>query len=81
MKLLIIIVLAFLILVYAYTYIKYKKKGKANSIDTVGDFRKKYLKDSFAKQEKIKNNDDYTKYVTKYNSTLDYVEKDKFIKS
>ncbi len=81
MKMLIIIVIAFLVLLYAYTYINHKKKGKADSIDAVGDFRKKYLKDSFTRQNKNNNSDDYRKYVTKYNSTLDYIEKDKLTKS
>lgn len=78
MKFLIIIIIAFLVLVYVYTYIKYKKR-KSQKIDTVSDFRKKYLKNNIQK-ENVKNND-YTKYITKYNSTLDYVEKDKFLNS
>ncbi len=81
MKFLIIIVIAFLILVYAYTYIKYKKR-KSNYIDTVSDFRKKYLKgDNISRQKKTNITSNYQKYITKYNSSLDYVEKDKFLNS
>lgn len=79
MKFLIIIIIAFLVLVYVYTYIKYKKR-KSQKIDTVSDFRKKYLKNNI-QRENVKNANDYTKYITKYNSTLDYVEKDKFLNS
>lgn len=77
MKFLIIIIIAFLALVYVYTYLKFKKR-KSHKIDTVGDFRKKYLKNN-VKKDNVKTSNDYTKYITKYNSTLDYVEKDKFL--
>lgn len=73
MKLVIVIVIAFLILMYVYTYIKYRK-GKSHSIDTISDFHNKYLKENTSLKEK-------SNYITKYNSTLDYVEKNKFMDS
>lgn len=75
MKFMIIIIISFLVLVYAYTYIKYKKR-KSQKIDTVSEFREKYLKNNVSKEKK-QNSNEYTKYITKYNSTLDYFEKEK----
>lgn len=80
MKLLVIIIIAFLVLVYVYTYIKYKKR-KSQKIDTVSDFRKKYLKNNNVSQKDKVNANYYTKYITKYNSTLDYIEKEKYLDS
>lgn len=77
MKLIIIIVIAFLVLLYVYTYIKYKKR-KSQNINSVDEFHKKYLKESNVKKQNASKNTSYTKYITKYNSTLDYIEKDKF---
>lgn len=79
MKLIIIITIAFLILVYAYSYIKYKKR-KAQTVNSVDEFHKKYLKKSIS-QKKAASKDTACNYITKYNSTLDYVEKDDFLNS
>lgn len=70
MKLMIILVIAFLILVYVYAYIKHKKR-KSKTINSVNEFHKKFLS--------VPKNTSHTKYVTKHNSTLDYIEKDKFL--
>lgn len=77
MKLQIIIIIAFLVLVYVYTFIKYKKRKKQGTIDTVGEFNRKYIKKNSHRQTDDKI-DSYTQYITKYNSTIDYVEKGKF---
>lgn len=79
MKIIIIIVIAFLILLYVYTYIKYKKR-KSQNVNSVDEFHKKYLKENITKKQTATKNTSYTKYITKYNSTLDYIEKDEFLK-
>ena len=80
MKLIIIIIIAFLVLVYVYTYIKYKKR-RSQTTNSVNEFHKKYLmKNASQKHTTLKDNT-YTKYVTRYNSKLDYVEKDNFLNS
>lgn len=75
MKLLIILVIVFLVILYTYTYIKYKKRKQ---IDTVSDFRKTYLKKRAPRQSQP--NDAQIQYLTKYNSPIDYIEKEDFIK-
>ncbi len=65
MEILIIIVIAFLILVYVYIYIKYKKR-KSQNTDTVNEFHKKYH---------VKEKPQTGKNITKYNSSIDYIEK------
>lgn len=77
MKLLLIFIIVFLAILYVYTYIKYKKRKKTG-IDAVGDYRRTYLekeKDSAPPVSK----DGYTNYLTKHNSTLDYIEKEAFL--
>ena len=76
MKLLLILIIAFLIIIYAYTYIKYKKRKK---IDTVGAFRETYLKKKNIKSS-AQDHDNMIPYLTKYNSSIDYIDKDDFIK-
>ena len=80
MKMVLILIIAFLIILYVYNYIKHKKR-KAQTIDTVGDFHKKYLQKNNPQNENINKDNDYTKFITKYNSKVDYVEKDKFMDS
>ena len=68
---------AFLIVVYAYTFIRHRRK-KNNQIDTVKEFRKRYLEKSL--QEKRDLPQGYTRYQSKYNSSVDFVEKSEFLK-
>ncbi len=75
MKLLIIPVIAFLIILYTYTFIKYKRRKQ---IDTVADFRQNYLKKKESKPSQP--NDAQIQYLTKYNSPVDYIEREEFIK-
>ncbi|MDE5909409.1 MAG: hypothetical protein K2H52_11800 [Lachnospiraceae bacterium] len=77
MKFLIIIIIIFLVVIYVYTYIKLKKSRK-NKIDAVGDFRKSYQKRKASPN--LTKTDEYTNYLTKYNNSLDYIEKDAFLK-
>lgn len=76
MKLLIMSIFVFLVIMYVYTYKRYKKIKK-NNINTVEEFRKKYLKKELPDaQDAGKGNN----YITKYNSSVDYIEKDTFLK-
>lgn len=76
MKAFIGLIIAFLILVYVYTFIKIRKKRK-NKTDIVSNYNQQYIKKG--KQSKISNNKDsnYEKFITRYNSQIDYIEKDK----
>lgn len=81
MKILLIIIIAFLVLIYAYTFIKYKKR-KQNQINTVETYRKNYLERINAKSSpKYDEYKDYDirRHITKYNSSLDYVEWNDFL--
>lgn len=77
MKILIVIIIAFLVILYIYTYLKFKKRRK-HKIDAVGDYRKSYLNDRST--QNTAKSDGYTNYLTKYNNSLDYIEKDAFLK-
>ena len=77
MKFLLIIIIGFLVILYIYTYIKYKKRSK-KEIDAVGDYRRNYLENN--SNQNPPPNDGYTNYLTKYNSSLDYIEKETFLK-
>ncbi|MBO5209296.1 MAG: hypothetical protein J6B68_08125 [Lachnospiraceae bacterium] len=73
------LLVAFLVVVYVYTFIKLKKsKEKTKNIDTVKHFHDNYK--HLTGVERANNNSSntttsYEKYVTKYNSTEDYREK------
>lgn len=75
MKLLILLLIAFLALVYVYTFIKNRKRRQKN-ISIVAKFNQDYLKKT---KPRDKNCDlpNYKKQITKYNSQVDYIEKDK----
>lgn len=77
MKYTLIAVVAFLIVIYAYTFIKHRKK-KDSQASTVKEFRKKYLKEDLQENPNIPQG--YTRYQTKYNSSIDYVDKNEFLK-
>lgn len=64
MKFIICAIVAFLAVVYVYSYIKHKKR-KGKNIDTVTDFRKKYLKEINS--------------YKKANGRLDYIERESLI--
>ncbi len=75
MKLFILLLVAFLVLVYVYTFIKIRKRRQKNG-SIVAKFNQQYLNRS---KPKDKNYDlsNYKKQITKYNSQVDYIEKDK----
>ena len=75
MNMMIILLIAFLVLVYIYTFVKIRKIRKANnSSSAVSEFKEKYLKDKTISDKQP--NPNYNKYVTKYNSNLDYISKE-----
>lgn len=74
MKLLLIGIIVFLVILYIYTYVRYKKMKK-NRISAVEDFKNKYHKKEQKELDQIRNNDPMTTYTSKFNSSLDYIEK------
>lgn len=82
MKLFIGLIIAFLVLIYVYTFIKIRKRRKKNT-DAVDDYRKQYLqRKRLSETSNYKDSNyrdsNYEAYITKYNSQLDYIEKDKY---
>ncbi|MBD5499675.1 MAG: hypothetical protein HDR10_00485 [Lachnospiraceae bacterium] len=77
MKLFIGLIIAFLILIYVYTFIKIRKKRKNNIDNMVVDhYRKQYLQRKKQSESANYKNSNYETYITKYNSQVDYIEKD-----
>lgn len=76
MKLIIFLIVAFLVLVYIYTFIKNHKKRKQRSVNTVTEFNRKYRPEKKALNNNTDKDANYRKYVTKYNSKMDYITKD-----
>lgn len=74
MKLLLIGIIVFLVILYIYTYVRYKKMKK-NRISAVEDFKNKYHNKEQKELDQSRTNDPITTYTSKFNSTLDYVEK------
>lgn len=76
MKLLLIGIVIFLVILYVFTYIRYKKMKK-NRISAVDDFKKKYHKaEQVQNVQNQSRNNDFTTYTSKFNSTLDYVDRE-----
>lgn len=73
MKMMIFLIFAFIIIVYIYTFVKIRKKRRENSKSTVMEFNDKYHKQN--NTDKI-DNLNYQKYITKYNSKIDYISKE-----
>ena len=77
MKALLIVIFAFLVLIYLYTFIRYKKRKK-NEVNTVDSYRKNYIERINTKSSE--SCDDYLrKQITKYNSSVDYIEWNDFV--
>ncbi len=74
MKAIIFLLIAFLVLVYIYTFIKIRKRRKSNNFNTVLEFKEKYIKDKSIPENQPNSN--YKKYITKYNSNIDYISKE-----
>ncbi len=77
MKLLLTGIVVFLVVVYIYTYIRYKKSKKRN-VNLVDEFKRKYLQKE--SKENDVDDDEFIKYTTKFNSTIDYIDRDDLIK-
>lgn len=72
------LIIAFMAVVYIYTYIKGKRtRRKTQAINTVADFRRLYSK---KEPPQTYEENTYTKYITKYNSSIDFIDKADFIK-
>lgn len=74
MKLFIGLIIAFLIFIYVYTFIKIRKKRK-KSINKVDDYRRQYVQRKKRSQAANYKNSNYETYISKYNSQMDYIEK------
>ncbi len=76
MKLLLTGIVVFVVVVYIYNNIRYKKSKKRN-VNLVDEFKRKYLQ-----KESNENgvDDEFIKYTTKFNSTIDYIDRDDLIK-
>lgn len=76
MKLLLVLIFAFLILVYVYTFLKIRKRRR-KKIDTVTEFNTMYKDRTSRTEKKITEYEKtHRKYITKYNSKVDYISKD-----
>lgn len=75
MSLILIFIIAFLVVMYLLIFLRKSKKRKTDEINTVEEFHRDYaerMKNS-RKQRDITSKT--TNYVTKYNSSVDYIEK------
>lgn len=72
MKLILIGIIVFLVILYVFTYVRHKKM-KNSRISAVEDFKNKYHKKTESSSKK--QSDSLRSYTTKYNSTLDYVDR------
>lgn len=79
MKAFIIFIVVVVIVINGYTFLKYKKK-KRKSFNTVDSFRNVYSKSRAVSPKSNHNTENYTRYITRYNSMVDYIEKDEFFK-
>lgn len=65
----------FIVFVYVYSFIRIKKtREKTKNIDSIRDFHDSY-EHLINKQAQKEENENYKRYVTKYNSSEDYREK------
>ena len=68
----------FIIIFNVYHIIRIRKKRTPRT-DAVNAFKSGYRKNEKKKPEQTKS-DDYVRFITKYNSSVDFVDKDDFIK-
>ena len=78
MNLLIVFIVGFIALIYIYTYIKYKKRKK-NQISIVDSFRENYIERINAVKNDNIYSDEIKNQITKYNSSVDYIEWKDFV--
>ena len=75
MKLQIGIIIAFALLVNVYTFIKIRRKRK-KEINTTTAYHSEYKRHiNIRNDSRDDSSANYKKQITKYNSTLDYIEK------
>ena len=72
--------IAFLAIVYVYSYLKYKK-NKRQTIDTVAEFKKKYLKDKNINPKRNLVNNGGCNTGSLHNERLDYIERSELIEA
>lgn len=77
MNALLIVIIGFIVLIYLYTYFKHKKRKK-NQISVVDSYRKNYIERTDNKH-KENIDDELKKQITKYNSSVDYIEWNDFV--
>lgn len=75
MEIMIFLLLVFLAIVYVYSFLKIRNKKKATNNSTVIEFKEKYLSPKEPNNIKT-DNSNYNKYITKYNSSVDYINKE-----
>ena len=68
----------FVIIFNVYHIIRIRKK-RTPGTDAINAFKSDYRKTGKKKPEQTKS-DDYVRFITKYNSSVDFVDKDDFIK-
>ncbi len=68
----------FVIIFNVYHIIRIRKKRMPGT-DAINAFKSDYWKTGKKKPEQTKS-DDYVRFITKYNSSVDFVDKDDFIK-
>lgn len=78
METIIFILFAFLVIVYVYSFMKIRKKKKMGNKSEISEFHNKYHRKSNTANSKKDNNIMYQKYITKYNSSVDYISRDDF---
>lgn len=78
METMIFLLVGFLVVVYVYSFIKIRKKRRSANKSEVLEFNKKYHSQMSAhyKQQPATTDSNYKKYITKYNSSVDYISKD-----
>ncbi len=76
MKMMIFLIFAFLIIVYIYTFVKIRKNRRRNAKSTVLEFNQKYHNKKNQNKSEKQPDLNYKKYITKYNSSVDYISKD-----
>ncbi|MCM1134659.1 MAG: hypothetical protein NC400_03695 [Clostridium sp.] len=68
-------IIVFIVIINVYHIIKNKKRKQRNA-NVVEAFQTNYRK---KKDAKPKETEEYVKYITKYNSSVDFIDKDAFV--
>ena len=76
MKMMVFLIFAFLVIVYVYTFVKIRKRRRLNAKSAVSEFNQKYHGKKTKNAQDTQPDVNYKKYITKYNSSVDYISKD-----